>query len=239
MTRRAGPAATLLVLAVQLTACREKAAQPGTPPPSAQSAPSAAVAAQPPGPGSPVPSVSPWPADHDSARFTALLARGPGMVPPCRQTAPRITPDSIGPFRLEQSVAELQRECPRLLYAWSTDPDGFPVPTVAVRLGGALITALLTDTLPTGTVREVDLERVGPKTAEGLGVGSTLRDLERAYGAPGAAEPGCELRVWFASLPGLAFRMAFPAREKRECGGLSEPPLPPDLRVAAVILVPH
>jgi hypothetical protein len=107
-------------------------------------------------------------------------------------------------------------------------------------LGGATVTAWFTDTLPGSTVREVSVERSGPKTAEGLGVGSTFRDLQRAYGAAGASEPeDCVLRVWFAALPGVAFRMALPQREQRECGGLTEEPLPPDLRVAGVILVPR
>jgi len=183
--------------------------------------------------GATIAAASPWPADTTSDPKTV------GPIPQCRREPPRITSDSIGPFRLDASLADLQRDCPGLTYRWTSDPDGFAVPTVAARLGEATVTALFTDTLPSATVREVSLERSGPKTAAGLGVGSTLGDLQRAYGAPGVAEPGCVLRVWFSSLPGVAFRMAFPPRERRECGGLSEPPLPPDLRVARVILVPR
>jgi hypothetical protein len=45
------------------------------------------------------------------------------------------------------------------------------------------------------------------------------------------------LRVWFDSRPGLAFRMEYPPAARRDCGALSEAPLPPDLQVASVILV--
>ena len=186
---------------------------------------------------------SPWPAvpasggetQPTSARATATASPGPQ----CRPDPPRITPDSIGPFRLDASLSELQRECPGLAYRWTSDPDGYPVPAATARLGGATVTAWFTDTLPSATVREVSVERSGPKTAEGLGVGSTFRDLQRAYGTAGAAEPDCVLRVWFAALPGVSFRMAFPPHERRECGGLTDEPLPPDLRVASVILVPR
>lgn len=198
--------------------------------------------------GERVRAASPWPADSDSGAGAARPVSDRAAataVPQCRREAPRITPDSIGPFRLDASLADLQRECPHLTYGWVSDPDGFAVPTVAARLGEAAVTALFTDTLPNATVREVSLEDSGPggprgpRTVEGLGVGSTLRELQRAYGAPGAAEPGCVLRIWFPSLPGVAFRMAFPTHEQRECGSLSEGPLPPDLRVASVILVPR
>ena len=186
---------------------------------------------------------SPWPAVPDSDGETRTTSAGATVtaspVRQCRTAPPRITSDSIGPFRLDATLSDLQRACPGLAYRWTTDPDGYPVPAAAARLGGATVTAWFTDTLPTATVREVSVERSGPKTAEGLGVGSTLRDLQRAYGAAGAAEPGCVLRIWFAALPGVAFRMAFSARERRECGSLTEEPLPPDLRVASVILVPR
>ena len=186
---------------------------------------------------------SPWPAVPDSGGETRTSSAGATViastVPQCRRDSPRITSDSIGPFRLDASLSNLQRECPGLRYSWTNDPDGYPVPAAAARLGSATVTAWFTDTLPGSTVREVSVERSGPKTAEGLGVGSTFRDLQRAYGVAGASEQDCVLRVWFAALPGVAFRMAFPQREQRECGGLTEEPLPPDLRVASVILVPR
>ena len=117
--------------------------------------------------------------------------------------------------------------------------DGYPVPTVAARLGGATVTAFASDSLESATLHKVEVMGRGPKTEEGFGVGSTLGDLQRVYGAPQASESDCVLRVWFDSRPGLAFHMEYPAGQRRECGALSEPPLPPDLVVASVILVPR
>jgi hypothetical protein len=115
--------------------------------------------------------------------------------------------------------------------------DGYAVPSVAARLGGATVTALVDDTLPTSTTTKVELQSPGPTTAQGLGVGSTLGQLQAAYGAPGASESDCVLRVWFDPLPGIAFHLVYPPKAQRECGALSEMPLPSDLKVASVILV--
>jgi len=220
--------------------CREKAERPATPPtpPSAATSLDSASNAPPPGGATAsAPGVSPFPTDRDTTRFATQITGAATAVPPCGARVPRITADSIGPFRLGVSIAELRRRCPRLLYGWVLISDGYTVPTVAARLGGATVTAFVSDTLPTGTLHRVELAVAGPETAEGFGVGSTLRQLQEAYGAPGASEADCVLRVWFDSRPGLAFRMEYPPAERRDCGGLSEAPLSPDLRVASVILV--
>lgn len=228
---------------VMLTACREKADRPATPPPSpplvatpADTAP-ATAASSPPSPFPAPPLSALWPGDQQAGRLDTLLGHGAGSSPTCRQELPLITPDSIGPFRLGESLSDLQRQCPHLLYGWEWISDGYAVPAVAARLGRATITALLSDTLPTATLHTVELVAPGPRTAERVGVGSTLEELERAYGAPAASESDCILRVWFDSRPGLAFRMEYPPTAQRECGALSEEPLPPALRVVSVILV--
>src|SRR5262249_46601904 len=167
---------------------------------------------------------SPFPAGKDTARFAKQLAAGATRVPSCAGHVPRITGDSIGPFRLDETIGELKRRGPRLLYGWVMISDGYPVPTVAVRLGGVTITAFTSDSLPTATLTRVEVTARGPRTAEGAGVGSTLVQLQRAYGAPQASESDCVLRVWFDPLPGLAFLMKYPAARSRDCGAPSEPP---------------
>ena len=226
---------------IVLGACGEKAERPATPapPPSVATTIDSATSAVPPAGGvtKATPGVSPFPADQDTTRFARQITGAATAVPSCESRVPRITGDSIGPFRLSESIEELRRRCPRLLYGWVLISDGYTVPTVAARLGGATVTAFVSDTLPTGTLHRVELAVAGPGTVEGFGVGSTLRQLQEFYGAPGASEADCVLRVWFDSRPGLSFRMEYPTAERRECGGLSEPPLSPNLRVASVILV--
>jgi hypothetical protein len=222
-----------------LGACREKAERPATPaPPPVATTIDSANSAAPPGGATPsAPGVSLFPADRDTTRFARQTTGAATAVPSCGSAVPHITGDSIGPFRLGESIEELRRRCPRLLYGWVLISDGYTVPTVAARLGGATVTAFVSDTLPTGTLHRVELAVAGPGTVEGFGVGATLEQLQEAFGAPGASEADCVLRIWFDSRPGLAFLMKYPPAERRDCGGLSEAPLSPNLQVTSVILV--
>ena len=104
-------------------------------------------------------------------------------------------------------------------------------------MGGATVTGFASDSSHDAVVNRVELSGPGPRTAEGLGVGSTLAQLQNAYGTPQASESDCVLMIWFDTRPGLNFRLEYPLRERRDCGALSEPPLPADLRVASVVIV--
>lgn len=225
----------LLILGASL-ACGEKARRPA-----AQESTGAVVAADSvsgaiPSPATVLPAVpSPFPADRDTAPLAQALGTTASVVPNCGSAVPRITAESIGPFRPGMRLSDLVLRCPRLMYGWVMISDGYPVPTVAARVGGATVTAFADDSSAMAILNRIELVGPGPRTAEGIGVGSTLAELERKYGAAQASESDCLLQVWFDSRPGLAFRMAHPAG--RECGAFSEPPLPPEVRVLAVILV--
>lgn len=184
----------------------------------------------------PLPAVpSPFPADRDTAPLAQAIGSAAPVIPSCGSRVPSITTDSIGPFRPGMRLADLVRRCPRLMYGWVMISDGYAVPTVAARVGGATVTAYANDSSAGAVLNRIELVGRGPRTAEGVGVGSTLAELERRYGAPQASESDCLLQVWFDARPGLGFRMAHPTG--RECGAISEPPLPPEVKVVAVILI--
>src|SRR2546430_14967086 len=89
---------------------------------------------------------SPWPGDHDRYQLANLQL---DSAPTCRAVVPLLTSDSLGPLRPGQSLRELERACPRLLFGWDWGNEGIPAPAVVLRFGRAVVEVEFSDTAPT------------------------------------------------------------------------------------------
>ena len=178
-----------------------------------------------------------WPRDKDRYQVGTYPS---DSVPQCRTAAPVLTADSLGPVRPLQRLAELERICPRLRYAWEWGHEGIPTPAVLLRLGEAVVEVEFPDTVPSSPAYRIRLDNPIVKTADGFGPGSELEAMARAWGAPRFGVGECVLYASFESRPGLSFRVRVP--ESWQCGDVNEvergkaPQLPPGTTVREVLL---
>jgi len=178
-----------------------------------------------------------WPADKDSHQASAYVA---DSIPQCLAAVPVITRDSLGPLHPGQPLADLERHCGQLRYAWEWGNEGIATPAVLLRFGDAAVEVEFPDTLPTAKTYRIRTESPAVRTVEGFGVGSQIQGMTRAWGAPTYGSGECVLYVWFKSRPGLSFRVRVP--EAWECedvqaverGGTSK--LPAGTTVREVLL---
>lgn len=170
-----------------------------------------AVGAPAPAPAPRVREIPAWPADTPGFAIDRPYGITPAQrsaVPRCSSETPVVATDGIGPIYPGQPLASLLDRCPDVYLAWHWD-DGRYGPAVAVQLGGALVVADVS-----GTGADAMVTRVAAfdraRTAEGIGPGSPLADVERAYGAPSWRRQQCAVDALFASTPGLVVRTAVP-----------------------------
>lgn len=152
-----------------------------------------------------------WPADTPAFALDRPFGVTPAQlarIPSCSRETPVVTTEGIGPIFPGQSLSDLIAACPSNYTAWHWD-DGRYGPAIAVRLGRALVVA------DVNGVREGDMvTRVvafdDAKTAEGIGPGSTLASVSRAYGTPTWQRSQCSVDARFESAPKLLIRIALP-----------------------------
>jgi len=153
-----------------------------------------------PTPSAHVDNVPAWPADT-SAASTDRDGRIPGAlaasVTSCGTATPVFAGDSVGPVFPGMPLANLFAACKNPLLLWHSS-EGIYVPAIAVKVGTAL---LLLDA--SGTTSDDVITRViglqGVRTAEGIGPGSTLAEVGRAYGEPSWTRDQCGVTAGFAS----------------------------------------
>jgi len=89
------------------------------------------------------------------------------------------------------------------------------MPTVAATIGGAIVVAVLADTIATSAIGYLASGDAG--TPEGFGAGSPIEDLIEELGAPRLASGECTLLMSFESRPGVGFVLELPPGSDIDC----------------------
>jgi hypothetical protein len=150
--------------------------------------------------------VGPWSDDAD----TGQLPRQPAWYFASCIGTPLVTPDSLGPVRPGRSLAAITARCPRQFRYWHWE-EGVPQPAIALNVGGALLRVLLEDSLPTSVVDRVLSSDSSARTAKSIGPGSTIADVEHAYGRLKFETAKCAIYASSPAHAGVSWIVTTPA----------------------------
>ena len=181
----------------------------------------------------PVAPGSPWPADtHDVSigHFSFEVPAQRQKVPRCSERVPLVTPDSVGPMHAGQTLAELRRACPELLFGWYYTDDQLWAPVAAARLGDGVALAVLDGTAPDARVSLVAALDSTMRTPEGIGARSRLQAARHAYGDPQLVQRKCAVFVRWPNRPGITARLLLPDETGWECSAMRKLAHDNDLR---------
>jgi hypothetical protein len=165
------------------------------------------------------------PEDRPGGANGAPEPRSPGATPGAN-TAAVIERDGIGPVRLGMTVEEARAIAGARDTIWMDD-EGMESRDLVVPVDGAELLALVLG----GRIERIHLREEGPRTPEGLGIGSTAGELHAAYGPACAGEGHGRLVLWFPNAPGISFQVEVP--EGEDAYRLSQDPgaIPDGVRV--------
>jgi len=143
-----------------------------------------------------------WPPPSPTYAAGKMPWQARGM-PHCGTETPVIAHDSLGPLAIGQTQAQLRERCQNFLHVWVLDQHGEPA--LALKLGDSRIIARMSDTMPSSTVRLIDVSDPAPRTAEGFGVGTRVLDILAAHRDPAMISGKESCVLFFQSLRGLTF----------------------------------
>ena len=158
-----------------------------------------------------------WPADQSAYQLGNLDSLRL-KVPSCGVVAIPFTVDSVGPLHPGQTLGQVSARCPHGLAMWDWGDEGIRSPVLIVQFGTMTVRIALEDTLSTSHVTSLLSVDSTARTREGVGPGSTVAALERAYGALKYVEGECAVFATLPRTPGISFRLDLLKNFK--CGSL-------------------
>jgi len=177
-----------------------------------------------------------WPTDQ-----TGQLDPATASVPGCRGRL-TISQDSLGPIAPGWTLKQVIRRCSVVYRYWERDDEGVPEPAVALLVDGGLIRVTFEDTLSDSRVQRVFTTAARARTVAAVGPGSTVADLEKAYGSLRFGTAECTIYAWSPKMPGISWVLHLPVgwdcnRIARVDSGDEKPPA--TTRVSqAIVFVP-
>lgn len=151
-----------------------------------------------------------WPA-YQMANYVDPATFPVDSLAPCRPRNAVITPDSVGPLRVGQSVREAVALCSSVRAAWVPTSEDMAAPALLVRMGRVVVQVLLADTTSRSLILGFGVTDSLARTAEGIRPGDSLATILKVYGSNGGASSSeCQLWATFDKAPGLTFRLDYP-----------------------------
>jgi hypothetical protein len=144
-----------------------------------------------------------WPRPANAYDVTRIAA---SFAPQCATLLPVIASDSVGPIAIGEHLSDLRAQCPNMLHLWSLKGRGGPA--ILVRLGPALVSAMLSDTFPTSVVTRIEPLDSMTQTIQGFGIGSSVKLLIASYPKFVMISDTRDCSISFESLPGIMFQVS-------------------------------
>ena len=144
---------------------------------------------------------------------------------PCRIDLAPMGDGRLGVLRVGMTLAELRSICPAVSFRQGTDEEGGPITSFSLPVSDR--DTVFGDLEPSHVLRSFSIVFAGPRTVDGIAVGSTYRDVRSKYQRLGAGDNEGRVYVWPEPDRGLSFALGVD-HDSLRLGWREAPSLIPD-----------